>query len=62
MNVCFLLFPSLAILQNLGVAGPVKEQGAGSKQQGEKIGSTISERHRLVDLFLPYFTFIKKKS
>ena len=47
-------------MQDLGVAGPVKEQGAGSKQQREKIGSTISERHRLVDLFLPSLTSHKE--
>ena len=47
-------------MQDLGVAGPVKEQGAGGKQQGEKIGSIISGRHRLVDLFLPSFTSHKE--
>ena len=47
-------------MQDLGVAGPVKEQGAGSKQQREKIGSIISGRQRLVDLFLPSLTSHKE--
>ena len=48
------------LLQDLCVAGPVKEQGAGSKQQREKIGSIISGRQRLVDLFLPSLTSHKE--
>jgi hypothetical protein len=40
------------ILQDLIVAGPAKEQGAGSKQQREEFGSTLSARQRLVHLFL----------